>query len=87
MKQCIDHFLLSENESEIVKCLESKQFATIEDLLFAVYSYSDEEPEFPENVIAVTIWRLKKKLKSQGYTIEGSGGGRGRKAKYRLVSA
>lgn len=82
-KHSIDFFYFSDHETNIVSVLLERDFATIDDFLWAMYG-GVNEPEYPENVARVVLYRLKKKLNKQGYSIETSGYGRNCKAKYRL---
>ena len=81
----IDFFRLTDIESTIVKTLQKREYVTLEGLICVVYSL-DNEPENSYGCMRVFVCRLKKKLAAQGYKLESTGGGRGNKAKYRLVN-
>lgn len=82
MKQ-IDLMPFSDIQTTIIKYLMSVDYATYDKLIFEVYAYN--EPEYARNSLATILTNMRKKLKKQGFNIVSSGGGRGNKAKLRLV--
>lgn len=85
MKNEIDFFPLSVIEETIARHLLANEYSTYDRLIFEVYAYN--EPEYARASIGQILFKLRRKLEKQGFKIISNGGGRGNKAKLKLVRA